>query len=75
MMMFTALPVARASQQWSVILPNPCNMAFSYYYFIIFTIFLYIPSNTRYKTDEVLIICSFSTAVWSYDGSKEEGTW
>ncbi|XP_003386467.1 PREDICTED: very-long-chain (3R)-3-hydroxyacyl-CoA dehydratase 2-like [Amphimedon queenslandica] len=40
---FTALPVVRATQQWSISLPNPLNFAFSYYYFLIFGAFIYIP--------------------------------
>lgn len=43
MLMFTALPVMQASQQWSLSLPNHYNMAFSYYYFTAFLMFLYIP--------------------------------
>ena len=47
MMMFTAIPVTRASQQWSLVLPNPWNMAFSYYYYIILNIILYIPGISK----------------------------
>lgn len=43
MLMFTALPVIKATQQWSLSLPNHYNMAFSYYYFTAFFMFLYIP--------------------------------
>jgi hypothetical protein len=46
-LMYTALPIVyNASQQWSVTLPNPCNMSFSYYYFIMFNIALYVPCES-----------------------------
>ena len=46
MLMFTALPVMQATQQWSLSLPNHYNMAFSYYYFTAFLMFLYIPRES-----------------------------
>ena len=46
MLMFAALPVVKASQQWSLPLPNHYNIAFSYYYFTIFFMLLYIPCES-----------------------------
>jgi very-long-chain (3R)-3-hydroxyacyl-CoA dehydratase len=43
MLAFTALPVLKASEQWSLSLPNPYNIAFSFYYFTAFGMALYIP--------------------------------
>ena len=74
MMMFTAMPVTRASQQWSLVLPNPWNMAFSYYYYIIFNVILYIPGISKpikccpYYT----LLYSISTTLWSHDSAAKE---
>lgn len=43
MLYFSALPVIKAKQQWSVPLPNCANMAFNFYYILLVTIILYIP--------------------------------
>lgn len=40
---FASLPVIRARHQWSLSLPNNANISFSFYYFLIFTMLLYIP--------------------------------
>lgn len=47
MIMYAALPVVQATQQWSIPLPNMCNISFSFYYFIVLTIVLYIPGEVR----------------------------
>ena len=43
MLSFAALPVLKASHQWSTSLPNPYNLSFSFYYFLMFFMALYIP--------------------------------
>lgn len=74
MMMFTAMPVTRASQQWSLVLPNPWNMAFSYYYYIIFNVMLYIPGmfNIDLLIKLLHFLYSISTTLWSHDSSAKE---
>ena len=49
MLAFAALPVVKASQQWSLSLPNPYNISFSFYYFLVFTMALYIPCECVYS--------------------------
>uniref|UniRef100_A0A1X7UXB0 Very-long-chain (3R)-3-hydroxyacyl-CoA dehydratase n=1 Tax=Amphimedon queenslandica TaxID=400682 RepID=A0A1X7UXB0_AMPQE len=41
-LVYNALPLVRATQQWSIFLPNPWNISFSYYYFGYFGIMLYL---------------------------------
>ena len=43
MLSFAALPVLRASGQWSLSLPNSLNFSFSFHYFLIFIMALYLP--------------------------------
>ncbi|XP_065898261.1 very-long-chain (3R)-3-hydroxyacyl-CoA dehydratase 2-like [Dysidea avara] len=43
MLVFSALPIVNATGQFSFTLPNLINWAFSYYYFLVLIIFLYIP--------------------------------
>ncbi|XP_003386469.1 PREDICTED: very-long-chain (3R)-3-hydroxyacyl-CoA dehydratase 2-like [Amphimedon queenslandica] len=41
-LLFYALPIVRATQRWSIFLPNPWNFSFSYYYFVISGIIQYL---------------------------------
>jgi len=43
LLFFAALPVVKAQRQWSLELPNDYNISFSFYYFLIFSMLLYIP--------------------------------
>lgn len=52
MLYFSALPVVQAREQWSLTLPNKLNIAFDFYYFLCFTILLYIPrENPKVTTN------------------------
>ena len=51
MLIFSALPIVGASGLFSFTLPNVMNWAFNYYYFLLFVIFLYIPSMLIPHTD------------------------
>ena len=51
MLIFSALPIVGASGVFSFTLPNVLNWAFDYYYFLLFIIFLYIPSMLMCHTD------------------------
>lgn len=42
-MFFASLPVVKAKQHWELPLPNAGNMAFSFYGFLLLSMFLYIP--------------------------------
>lgn len=41
-MVYTAFPIVHATKQWSISLPNPWNFVFSYYYYGMFGIMLYL---------------------------------
>lgn len=43
LLFFASLPVVRAKQQWDLPLPNAVNMGFSFYGFLVLSMFLYIP--------------------------------
>lgn len=43
LLFFSSLPVVKARQQWSFSLPNPVNMSFNFYGFLIFSMLLYVP--------------------------------
>ena len=43
LLFFASLPVVKAKEQWDLALPNAMNMGFSFYNFLIFSMFLYIP--------------------------------
>lgn len=43
LLFFAALPVVKATRQWSLSLPNDYNISFSFYYFLIFSMVMYIP--------------------------------
>lgn len=43
LLFFASLPVVRAKQQWDLTLPNAVNMGFSFYGFLVLSMFLYIP--------------------------------
>lgn len=43
LLFFASLPVVKARKQWELELPNAMNVSFSFYYFLIFTMLLYIP--------------------------------
>ena len=42
---YASLPYVKASQMYSLSLPNAANFAFSFHYFLIFTMLMYIPSK------------------------------
>lgn len=43
LLLFSAIPVTTASGQWTTSLPNYLNMSFSFPYFLVLTILLYVP--------------------------------
>ena len=54
---FASLPVIWAREQWNYPLPNPANMSFNFYYFLIFTMLLYIPRELIRSTGVQFIWC------------------
>ena len=78
MLIFSALPIVGASGLFSFTLPNVMNWAFDYYYFLLFIIFLYIPSMLTPHTDLLchpfLTIYSIPPVVRTHDFSEKEGT-
>lgn len=68
LLLFKALPVVKATGQWSASLPNMFNISFSFYYYLWFTILLYIPRESSITSTasekKSFISCPFSLAVF-----------
>ena len=43
LLFLSSLPVVKARRQWDISMPNPLNIGFSFYVFLIVSMLLYVP--------------------------------